>query len=66
MHHGTGGEYYAALLGVILASALLLAIGARRRREARETGRPYWEALPISGPILPRGPTLPRLQVFRL
>ncbi len=66
VRHGAGGEYYAALLGALLASALLLAFGAQRRRGVREQGRPYEEALPLWVPILPRGPTLARLQVFRL
>lgn len=65
-HHCTGGEYYAALLGVLLAFALLLVFSAQRRWEARKPGRRYEEVLPVSVPILPRGPTLLCLQVFRL
>lgn len=64
--HDMGGAYYAALLGVLLAFALLLVLGAKYQRESRETGRLYEAARPVSVPILPRGPTLPRLQVFRL
>lgn len=65
-HHCTGDEYYAVLLGLLLAFVLLLLLGARWRPGAREVERLYGKLLSGTAPTLPRGPTLPHLQVFRL
>ncbi|QYJ16340.1 hypothetical protein Rxycam_02173 [Rubrobacter xylanophilus DSM 9941] len=65
--HCPGGEDYpAVLLTVFLGAAAVCLLWARRER-TEDPGRP--EAAyrpPRTGAFLPRGPTLPRLQVFLL
>lgn len=72
-HHGggehlSGGSNYAAVIFVVLlGAALVLRLGGLRLRVAqvvrRQAGRKFPTAV---APYLPRGPTAPVLQVFRL
>lgn len=66
--HLPGGSNYAAVIfAVLLGAALALRLGGFRLRVARVTRRQAGRKFPTAVALhLPRGPTAPVLQVFRL
>ena len=62
--HGTGG-YFAVVLVLFGAASLGLLLGARKQSETAVL-RPYRPRSLPAFACLPRGPTLPLLQMFRL
>ncbi|MDQ3913310.1 MAG: hypothetical protein M3305_16380 [Actinomycetota bacterium] len=65
VQHHTGSEYFAVLLGFLVGVALLL-LGHIRRWNQNYAPRFVGNAVLAVFTNLPRGPTTPFLQVFRL
>jgi hypothetical protein len=65
--HHTDTEYFAVLLGTLLGALYLwLLLRNDRRRDGISTVRRFVSSPPATFSNLPRGPTLPFLQVLRL
>ncbi len=65
LQHRAATEYFAVLFGLLVGAALLLLRSAWRWCQVHAP-RLFGNRLPVVVPNLPRGPTAPLLQVFRL